>query len=96
MRFLPAATPRASLLALIAGYRRWISPLLPPACRFYPSCSEYASEAIERHGVARGAWLAVRRLGRCHPLCEGGIDPVPPTASHRCRDAMLSRAESAR
>jgi putative membrane protein insertion efficiency factor len=85
MRFLPAATPRASLLALIAGYRRWISPLLPPACRFYPSCSEYASEAIERHGVAR-----------CHPLCEGGIDPVPPTASHRCRDAMLSRAESAR
>lgn len=74
---LPAAL-RASLLALIAGYRRWISPLLPPACRFSPSCSEYASDAIATHGVTRGVVLTARRLARCHPWCEGGIDPVPP------------------
>ena len=68
---------RALLLALIRGYRRALSPLLGPRCRFYPSCSHYAIEAIERHGAARGGWLAARRITRCHPLNEGGFDPVP-------------------
>jgi putative membrane protein insertion efficiency factor len=66
-----------ALLGLIHGYKRFISPLLPRACRFYPSCSSYAAEAIERHGAARGVLLAVRRIARCHPLHPGGYDPVP-------------------
>jgi putative membrane protein insertion efficiency factor len=68
---------RAILLGLIGSYRRLVSPLLPPACRFYPSCSAYAAEAVRRHGALRGSVLTVKRLARCHPLCEGGIDPVP-------------------
>ncbi len=68
---------RVILLALIGGYRRLVSPLLPPACRFYPSCSAYAAEAVRRHGALRGSLLTVKRLARCHPLCEGGVDPVP-------------------
>ncbi len=68
---------RALLLALVAIYRRLVSPLLPPACRFYPSCSAYAEGALRRHGAARGTWLTVRRLVRCHPFHPGGIDPVP-------------------
>jgi putative membrane protein insertion efficiency factor len=63
-------------LTLLRFYKRWISPLLPSACRFSPSCSEYMMEAIERHGVARGLGLGARRLLRCHPFCEGGFDPV--------------------
>ncbi len=69
---------RLLLLALIGAYRRLVSPLLPPACRFYPTCSAYAAEAVRRHGALRGSVLSVKRLARCHPLCEGGIDPVPP------------------
>lgn len=65
------------LLLLIAGYKRVISPLLPRACRFTPSCSIYAAEAIARHGAARGVVLTVRRLSRCHPFHAGGYDPVP-------------------
>jgi len=65
------------LLGLIRGYKRFISPLLPRACRFYPSCSTYAAEAIERHGPARGIMLAARRIARCHPFHPGGYDPVP-------------------
>jgi hypothetical protein len=68
---------RALLLLLVRAYRRLVSPLLPPSCRFYPSCSAYAETALLRHGAARGAWLAARRLARCHPLHPGGIDPVP-------------------
>jgi putative membrane protein insertion efficiency factor len=65
------------LAALISGYRRFVSPLFPARCRFYPSCSAYALEAIQVHGAARGGWLAARRLSRCHPFHSGGIDPVP-------------------
>ena len=68
---------RYALLALIAAYRTLVSPLLPPACRFHPSCSAYAAEAVRRHGALRGALLSVKRLARCHPFCEGGVDPVP-------------------
>ncbi len=68
---------RALLVAAVTLYRWLISPLLPPACRFHPTCSAYALEALRRHGAARGSYLTVKRLARCHPLCEGGIDPVP-------------------
>ena len=57
-------------------YKRWLSPMLPSACRFYPTCSEYATEAIERYGVPHGAALALLRLAKCHPLHGGGFDPV--------------------
>ncbi len=65
------------LLVLIGGYRRLLSPLLPRACRFHPSCSAYAAEAIERHGALRGLPMAARRIARCHPFHPGGYDPVP-------------------
>lgn len=68
---------RTVLLVLLGAYRRLVSPLLPPACRFYPTCSAYAAEAVRRHGALRGSLLAAKRLARCHPLCAGGIDPVP-------------------
>lgn len=65
------------LVCFIRAYQRLISPLLGPRCRFHPSCSQYALEAIERHGVVKGGWLALRRIARCHPLNPGGHDPVP-------------------
>ncbi|WP_374013731.1 membrane protein insertion efficiency factor YidD [Pseudoxanthomonas koreensis] len=74
---------RALILAL-RGYKRLVSPLLGPRCRFVPSCSEYAMQAIATHGAARGSWLAARRLARCHPLHPGGHDPVPAVPSSRC------------
>ena len=66
------------LIGLIGFYRKFISPFLGARCRFYPSCSAYALQAIEIHGAGRGSWLAVRRLSRCHPFHPGGLDPVPP------------------
>jgi putative membrane protein insertion efficiency factor len=71
------AGARATLIALVRGYQLSLSPLLPPSCRYYPSCSAYAIEALERHGALRGSWLALRRLARCHPFRPGGFDPVP-------------------
>lgn len=65
------------LLGLIAVYRKLISPLLGPHCRFAPSCSEYAAEAIRTHGAVRGGWLGVKRVARCHPWSPGGVDHVP-------------------
>jgi putative membrane protein insertion efficiency factor len=67
----------ALALGLIRFYQRAISPLLPPACRYYPTCSAYGYEAIQSYGVWRGSWLALRRLARCHPFQPGGYDPVP-------------------
>jgi uncharacterized protein len=69
--------PRRLAMLLIRAYQRIVSPVLPPACRFSPSCSQYTLEAIERHGILRGGWLGARRLVRCHPFNPGGFDPVP-------------------
>jgi putative membrane protein insertion efficiency factor len=64
------------VIVLLKGYKRFLSPLLPSACRYYPTCSEYMTEAVAKHGVVRGVWMGLRRLGRCHPFHEGGYDPV--------------------
>lgn len=69
--------PRRLVTGLITIYQKLVSPNLRPNCRFQPTCSSYALEAVERHGVVRGGWLAVKRIGRCHPLRPGGYDPVP-------------------
>ena len=74
----------ARLLALpVRFYRRWLSPLKPPLCRYLPTCSAYAIEALETHGALRGSWLATRRICRCHPWGGSGYDPVPPPAKPR-------------
>jgi len=70
------AWPSRAGLALITGYRRWISPFSAPRCRFHPSCSEYAHDAVSRHGLARGTLKAAWRLLRCHPFHPGGYDPL--------------------
>ena len=80
----PAAAPSPvarALILLVRFYQRFISPMFGPTCRFYPSGSAYALEAVRVHGAARGVWLAARRLGRCHPFNPGGYDPVPPAHS---------------
>lgn len=68
---------KTTLISIISVYKAVISPVLPPSCRFYPSCSDYARESIEQHGVLKGVYLALRRLLKCHPYHEGGYDPVP-------------------
>ena len=78
----PTVITRA-LMAAVTGYRRFVSPLLPPRCRFEPSCSAYALEALRVHGAARGLWLAVARMARCHPFNPDGYDPVPPRGARR-------------
>ena len=72
-----AETLRGAAVGAIRLYQRVISPLLPPVCRYYPSCSQYAAEAIQKHGLIGGSALALRRLARCHPWHPGGVDPVP-------------------
>jgi putative membrane protein insertion efficiency factor len=81
------------LLLLVRGYQLFISPLLGPRCRFYPSCSAYAVTALQTHGALRGSWLAVRRLGRCHPWNPGGVDHGPPARSSRHADAAPGRQQ---
>ncbi|CAD5926851.1 Putative membrane protein insertion efficiency factor [Planktothrix agardhii] len=66
------------LITLIRGYRLLISPLFPPVCRFHPTCSQYAIEALETFGIVQGSWLALKRILRCHPYHPGGYDPIPP------------------
>ena len=79
---------RQILIALIKLYRYAISPYLAPSCRYTPTCSSYAIEAVSRHGVFRGSWLAIKRIGRCHPWHQAGYDPVPET-----HDAKLTGRE---
>ncbi len=74
------------LLAPIVAYRRWVSPALPARCRFHPSCSTYAVEALTTHGALRGTWLTVRRILKCQPFHPGGYDPVPPARAKRHSD----------
>jgi len=87
----PAVRP---LVAVVRGYQRWISPLLPPSCRFYPSCSAYAVEALQVHGLLRGTALTVWRLLRCAPWHPGGIDPVPPRRTSGVRTHLSGRSHS--
>jgi putative membrane protein insertion efficiency factor len=65
------------MIALLRGYKRFVSPCLPSACRYHPTCSEYMREAVERYGAGRGGWMGVKRLARCHPFHAGGVDLVP-------------------
>ena len=75
------------LIIILRLYKALISPFLGSRCRFYPSCSDYAREAIDRYGALRGGWLAIKRLGRCHPWCNSGIDPVPDLDIQNRRDS---------
>lgn len=84
------------LMVPIAGYRRFISPFIAPRCRFAPSCSEYALEALRVHGAVRGLWLTVRRLARCHPFHPGGYDPVPAAFTPRGKAHGVSSQSPAR
>jgi putative membrane protein insertion efficiency factor len=80
-------------VAVVRGYQRWISPALPPTCRFFPSCSAYAVEALQVHGLVRGAALTVWRLLRCAPWHPGGVDPVPPAHTPRTSSPDGSHAD---
>jgi hypothetical protein len=93
MSSVPDRTPALAkpLIVLIAGYRRWISPGLPPTCRFYPSCSAYAVEALREHGLLMGTALAVWRLVRCAPWHPGGVDFVPLGRQHRRAEPVDER-----
>ena len=79
-------------IVLLRGYQRWVSPAQPPNCRFYPTCSAYAIEALQVHGLLRGSWLTVRRLARCAPWHPGGVDPVPPRHSRSARKNLEEQA----
>lgn len=88
-------TPGARVLMFfVAAYRRLLSPLLGQQCRFHPTCSAYSLEALRTHGAARGTWLTVRRIGRCHPFNPGGYDPVPPLRSTSAPSETSGREES--
>lgn len=80
------------LIALVRFYQLAISPLLPPSCRYYPCCSQYSLVALRRHGLWRGSWLTLRRLARCHPWSDGGVDHVPPLPGHPPDDHRLVEA----
>ena len=91
-----ASAVARALMVPIAGYRRFVSPLIPPRCRFAPSCSEYALEALRAHGAIRGLWLTVRRLARCQPFHPGGYDPVPAVFTFWGKAPSQSPARPAR
>jgi len=73
------------VLDFLKLYKTFLSPFLPPACRFEPSCSEYARQAIEKYGAFRGTWLGIKRILRCQPFCKGGHDPIPEMKNAKCR-----------
>ncbi|MFP7493971.1 membrane protein insertion efficiency factor YidD [Terribacillus saccharophilus] len=77
-------------LALIRFYRRFISPVTPPSCRFYPTCSQYGLEAIKRYGAWKGGWLTIKRISKCHPFHRGGFDPVPGATCEHQHDEKSS------
>jgi uncharacterized protein len=82
---------KSAALAILRFYKRWISPSLPPSCRYVPTCSEYTMEAIDRYGVLRGGAMAIRRLLRCHPFVKGGYDPVvTQSGQHQVSGAILN------
>lgn len=98
-----------ALVGIVKGYRLFLSPWLGSACRFEPTCSIYSIQALETHGAAKGSYLTLKRLGRCHPWCEGGLDPVPPVSpkngaplekaalfTHLCTDTSSTRPSSSR
>ncbi|MDB5821468.1 MAG: rane protein insertion efficiency factor YidD [Herminiimonas sp.] len=89
-----SAIVKTALLFLIRAYRLAISPYLGQNCRFYPSCSEYAAEAIREHGARKGSILAAKRLGKCHPWHPGGADPVPRKQPDACSAASCRRSHS--
>lgn len=76
-------------MVIINGYQKLISPLLGPRCCYYPSCSQYAKEAIDKHGVFKGGWIAIKRISRCHPLAEGGHDPVPEKKLNKSKTSAV-------
>ncbi|MGV7117417.1 membrane protein insertion efficiency factor YidD [Paenibacillus sp. KACC 21273] len=84
---------RRAVQAPIHVYRKFISPLKPPTCRFYPTCSQYALEAIDIHGVVKGVGLAARRIGKCHPFHPGGFDPVPPAKSKDTSSSVTNQEQ---
>jgi putative membrane protein insertion efficiency factor len=94
------ASKNMKTLALwtLRSYKRWISPLLPPSCRYVPTCSEYAIEAVDRYGVLRGGFTAIGRLLHCHPFVKGGYDPVPDDCcdTHHERSAVLTTNDERR
>ncbi len=85
---------RRLLIVFVRLYQAAISPFIAPSCRYTPTCSEYVVEAIRGHGIVRGCWLALRRIGRCHPGFEGGYDPVPETASSNKHNAIKQNPEN--
>lgn len=89
----PGRLAVATLVGVLQFYRRVVSPLMGPHCRFAPSCSSYAVTALRRHGALRGSWLTLRRLARCHPFHPGGHDPVPPVRQHSVRALASPRRE---
>lgn len=92
MRTLLQTLPQRALLAVVRGYRRLFSPWVGNACRFEPTCSAYALGSLERHGAAIGTCLTLHRLARCHPLCDGGLDPVPERAPEWLRRFLNVRS----
>ncbi len=83
-------------LWLLRVYKRWVSPAFPPSCRYVPTCSEYAMEAVERYGAVRGGWMAAWRVLRCHPLAKGGLDPVVKGPTHHQQSPSCARLDSRR
>jgi putative membrane protein insertion efficiency factor len=84
------------LILIIRGYQYLISPILGPHCRFYPTCSNYAQTAVQRHGIFKGSWLAIKRLSRCHPWHAGGDDPVPELNAEESLSHGLCRRKKCR